>query len=387
VIGCPYLNAHRNPCPPHEPDDLFCAQCGRDLSEVASGATTDSATAATAAAPPSAPAPEAEAKQEEPKAPPPNYDVDNARPFIPDCCPNCHTPTTRETFDEDGFCTKCWTQTLLPGRDDFIIDNLGEKLLARSNRGTRHPRNEDYAALDSVEVGGKKIVWLIVCDGLSTSKNPQKASEAACKAASRVLRIAALSGQEGSEALIKRCIEAAQTAVVAVPPELNADPEDSPPATTITVAYIKDGAAYLGWCGDSRIYAIYKDGDSFKDKVLTRDHTLLNEKIDLEGITLEEAIKQFSIKELHTMVQCLGEVPEGETFVPSFTTLKIDASLACLFACSDGAWNDVHPMDAPESGLYGPMFKATGGNPKAFADAVLAKASGDDNNTIALAVF
>jgi hypothetical protein len=88
----------------------------------------------------------------------------------------------------------------LPGRDDFIIDNLGEKLLARSNRGTRHPRNEDYAALDSVEVGGKKIVWLIVCDGLSTSKNPQKASEAACKAASRVLRIAALSGQEGSDA-------------------------------------------------------------------------------------------------------------------------------------------------------------------------------------------
>lgn len=394
-----------------EDGDLFCPQCGREVStetvEPATSATIseggddasaqvqtgDAVNAKTPAGPTRVSVKakvggktgDKEDKEKEELPAVPNYDVDNARPFVPECCPNCKTPEPK--FDEDGFCTKCWSQTLLPGRDDFIIDNLGDRLLARSNRGTRHNRNEDYAALDTAEVNGKKVVWFIVCDGLSTSKNPQKASEAACKAASRVLRMAALADQDGSEDLIKEAINAAQTAVIAVPPEANANPEDSPPATTIVAAFIKGGKAYLGWCGDSRIYAIYKDGGEFRDKVLTHDHTLLTEKMEETGLSLKEAIASFSTKELHTMTQCLGEIPDGEKFEPCFSTLTIEENLVCLFGCSDGAWNDAHPMDAEESGFYAKTFKATDGKPKAFADAVLAKASGDDNNTIALVLM
>lgn len=386
--GCPRHNARRNPCPPHEESDAFCYSCGRELSVVASdvqvvytepvagGAVSQTATGVKVGS-----------LTEKAEIKPPFPSIDNVRQFVPDKCPSCDADHTE--FDGDGYCTRCWVQVLRPRRDDFIIE-LGAKLLARSNLGKTHERNEDYAALDFVEVDGGRVIWFVVADGLSTCQNPQDASVEACRAASDFLRQAALNGQSGSEDLMRKAVDAAQAAVVAVRPELNADPTYSPPATTVVLAYIKDGEATIGWCGDSRIYAVYRSGaepDAFVDKLLTRDHTLLNEKIDQDGISLADAFTQFSVQELHTMVQCLGEVPEGESFAPSFARIKIEPDLACLFGCSDGAWNDVHPMNADQSTVFARMFKETAGDARAFANEVLDHASGADNNTIAVVVF
>ncbi|MDR3613759.1 MAG: protein phosphatase 2C domain-containing protein [Candidatus Obscuribacterales bacterium] len=387
---CPYLNARRDPCPTREPGDLFCSKCGKeydsaqdDAGSIEKATTTPAAATIVEVEPPKTEQAAAVAIQVPEEA-------DNIRHYIAPKCVGCNADSSN--FDEDGFCTKCWVQAVLPCRDDFFIE-VTPNIVARSNLGNPtigHSRNEDYAAMDSVVVDGKRISWFVVADGVSSSKAPQQASEEACRAASATLRIAALSRQKGSEGLVLAAINSAQSAVLKVPAELNADADFSAPACTIIVAFIDDGVASLGWCGDSRLYAIYRDSTAscgYSDKLLSRDHTLLNEMIDQTGVSAAEAYKKFTTKELHTMTQCLGEVPEGEIYAPSTSTVTIDSTLVSIFGCSDGAWNDVHDMDLPQSGEFAKIFASNPRSAMGFAEAVLKRASGADNNTIAVINF
>ena len=384
---CPFLNSRRDPCPTREPGDAFCSKCGKEYDSAQDDAgSTEKATTTPAIVTIVEPlkSEQAAVVTQVPAV------VDNIRHYIAPKCVSCNADSSN--FDEDGFCTKCWVQAVLPCRDDFFIE-VTPDMVARSNLGNPtigHSRNEDYAAMDSVVIDGKRISWFVVADGVSSSKAPQQASEEACRAASTTLRIAALSRLKGSEGLVLAAINSAQAAVLKAPPELNADADFCAPACTIVVAFIDDGVASLGWCGDSRLYAIYRDSTAscgFSDKLLSRDHTLLNEMIDQTGISAAEAFKKFTTKELHTMTQCLGEVPEGEIYAPSTSTVTIDSSLVCLFGCSDGAWNDVHDMDLAQSGEYAKIFASNPRSAMTFAEAVLKRASGADNNTIAVIDF
>jgi serine/threonine protein phosphatase PrpC len=265
-------------------------------------------------------------------------------------------------------------------------------LAARSSIGNgsrhAHSRNEDFAALDVVEVDGKPVILAAVADGLTTCTNPPRASEVACKVAIEKLRVGALGGEKDSAKLVQVAMEAAQAAVIAVMPEPGADSESLPPSAAIVMAYIKNDEAYLGWCGDSRIYAIERNADgAYAVQQLTRDHTMLNEMVDSGQMTVAEACARLTVHELHTMVQCLGEVPEGDVFAPSYRVVKIEPSMVGLFLATDGAWNDEHPMDARESALFPEDYAATAGNALAFAEKVLKRASGEDNVTIAVILF
>jgi serine/threonine protein phosphatase PrpC len=391
---CPFLNSRRDPCPTREPGDAFCSKCGKEYDssqdDAALAKTETTTTPATVTIVASTVNVETPKAKPTPIVTPALEAVNNIRHYVAPKCVGCNADSSN--FDEDGFCTKCWVQTVLPCRDDFFIE-VTPDIVARSNLGNPtigHSRNEDYAAMDSVVVDGKRISWFVVADGVSSSKAPQQASEAACSAASATLRLTALSRLKGSEAIALTAINSAQKAVLKVPPELNAEADYSAPACTIVVAYIDDGVAYVGWCGDSRIYAIYHDPTAscgYFDKLLSRDHTLLNEMIDQTGVSAAEAYKKFTTKELHTMTQCLGEVPEGEIYAPSTSTVTIDSTLVSIFGCSDGAWNDVHDMDLPQSGEFAKMFASNPRSAMGFAEAVLKRASGADNNTIAVINF
>jgi protein phosphatase len=268
-------------------------------------------------------------------------------------------------------------------RDDFFI-RVSAKVAARSNLGKKHPRNEDDLDIGSVEVDGKIISWFVVCDGVSRSTNPQLASETGRKIAGGVLQRAALANRAPSEALLREALYLAQAEVAKIQPEPDAIPEYGDPAATIVAAYVKDGEAYIGWCGDSRIYLIEtaKSG-SLSARLLTRDHTVLNELMDKGGLTLEEAYKQCPSNERHALVQCLMLLPEGEEFAPSFARVSLTKAV-CLIGCTDGVWNDVHPMDTLDASRFVSLYTACGGDALNFANAAVACASGVDNDSCAV---
>lgn len=346
-------------------------------------------------------------------------------------CPNCGA--LADQFEADGMCGKCFAQALRSKRDDFYI-KVSNQVAARSHQGKNksHPNNEDFVDVGSVVIGDKTISWVVVCDGVSQCTNPQAASSAACAAAGAVLRRAALDDDHASEALLREALVAAQKAVCAVPPMPGAKPEYGPPACTITAVFVKDGEAFYGWCGDSRIYVIDRVDSGLKVRLLTRDHTYLNwildtiedrrddcalaaaaagiadndvaraEKylglkyqaalLDGNGAALEEleldvevvdgmnGLVKIKTGSLHSMVQSLGAIAEGYQVMPSFGRIKLDKT-ACIFACTDGVWNDVHPMDVAEAPMFAEMFTECRGSALEFACITVNYASGVDNDT------
>ncbi|MDQ1477743.1 MAG: family protein phosphatase, partial [Actinomycetota bacterium] len=84
------------------------------------------------------------------------------------------------TFADD-YCTVCGHRRAEPDRDET---ELGAIVLI-TDRGIEHARNEDAAAAGMVVDGGTErpyAVALAVCDGVSTSGDPQIAAVAASKA-------------------------------------------------------------------------------------------------------------------------------------------------------------------------------------------------------------
>lgn len=64
-------------------------------------------------------------------------------------------------------------------------------------------------------------------------------------------------------------------------------PETAGMGTTIVTCWLFKDKAYIAWCGDSRCY-VYNN--NYGLKVLTKDHSLVQEMIDKGDITEEEAL-------------------------------------------------------------------------------------------------
>jgi len=191
-------------------------------------------------------------------------------------CPNCGAPPTE--FME-GACFKCGAQAVFSLRDDFFI-LVSHEVAARSNIGGHgHDRNEDSCDCGTVTIGDDRTInWFVVCDGVSTSKNPQEASEVAVTTASALLKEAALANEPASAELLARAIDAAWHAVEKVKPELRAKPEYTNPATTMVLAYSVSGEdPWIGWCGDSPAYGIYRTDNGFVARKVVIEHTVLND--------------------------------------------------------------------------------------------------------------
>lgn len=102
-------------------------------------------------------------------------------------------------------------------------------------------------------------------------------------------------------------------------------PEYQGMGTTLTVAIVFDSAVYIGHVGDSRAYIINTD----KIKQITRDHSLMQEKIDEGKITKKEARRH---PERGTIMRVVG----------FFEDIEVDTSIEYIFGdeylllCSDG---------------------------------------------------
>jgi PPM family protein phosphatase len=242
---------------------------------------------------------------------------------------------------EDRFCEACGRE-LPPGWADpppEIAPDPGLNHLERnhvevsfpdlggvSDRGLRRMRNEDAMGLARISRPEARI--MVVCDGVSTSAQPQVASQAATDAALAYLVQAVQSRELDPELVMKRAFHAAQRAVARV--QFKADEAEEPPATTVVAALVMDGMATIGWVGDSRAYLVGPE----RGWQLSRDHTWATEQVELGLLSDDSAL---SDPRAHALTKWLGRDSEG-AFEPSVTTFAVPVS-GCLVLCSDGLWN------------------------------------------------
>lgn len=149
----------------------------------------------------------------------------------------------------DGYCQACGQKARLPR--DHVETDLG-LVAGVTDRGLRHLQNEDameLAVLPPGDGADPPAAVVVVCDGVSSSAQPERASEAAAQAAVAVL-LAGLAGGAESEATALAAVEAAQRAVV----ELPVPAVLGSPATTFVSAVVTAEEVAVCWLGDSRAY-------------------------------------------------------------------------------------------------------------------------------------
>lgn len=221
-------------------------------------------------------------------------------------CPKCGAGA--EQIDEDGFCQSCGIRRQAPARDHFECV-VSPRFAGVSDRGIRHHRNEDFFVAG---MAGEAHL-MVVCDGVSSTAEAQKGSEAATVAAFAAL----LGGASLAEA-----VAAAQSAIAAVEDE---------PASTIVAAVVQGGKVQLASAGDSRAYWIAREGS----RQLTTDDSWIHDVVSSGRMTEAEAMKS---SEAHAITRWLGADAADEDCAPSLVEFEIPGP-GFLLLCSDGLWN------------------------------------------------
>jgi serine/threonine protein phosphatase PrpC len=322
------------------PDDNFCQACSTELSPAVTSGDTAQAAAA---------------------------------------CPNCQDPT----ISSEGYCESCGYK-VPAGRDHVELD-LG-LVAGVTDRGIRHTRNEDAMALATANSPGGPVALAVVCDGVSTSSNPDEASQKASQSAVQVLLGAVRSGADLGQASA-RAVMAAQKALLEMAEE--ADLFGNAPSATFVSAVVTASEATVCWLGDSRAYWIDAAGagqadpgqaDTGQSRQLTVDDSVAQELIATGLMSEAEALAS---PQGHVVTGWIGaDAREAKPHVCVFTP----DGPGTVLLCSDGLWN-YQPDAAGIAGLAGPNaindpLSAAG----ALVDFAIER-GGSDNITVVLIPF
>jgi PPM family protein phosphatase len=240
---------------------------------------------------------------------------------LSDNCQKCGAPPDR--IDAERYCGDCGSRQLPLSHDPLELQPAPH-LAGVSDRGHRHQHNEDAIALKFID---DRTAIIVVCDGVSSSQQPELASQAAANACVEAID-RALHLQLDPNATIERGIAAALTAVTKVP----FDPAlpDDPSSTTIVAALVCDKIVTIGWMGDSRAYWIAPE----KSRQLTEDDSWVREAIAAGQISPTEAE---SSPHAHAITRWLGADTIDDD-KPNLTSFTIPGA-GYLLLCSDGLWN------------------------------------------------
>lgn len=224
-------------------------------------------------------------------------------------CPKCQARP--EEIDHEGFCSGCGFRREERGRD-HLETAISPGLAGVTDRGLRHYRNEDYVVLREWEGGA----ILVVCDGVSSSQQPDLAAAVAAERACLALEESHHSGGPLGEGEMDAALSAGQASVASLPfVGANA------PATTIVAAAFSGSSIVIGWHGDSRAYWIDESGA----KAITRDHS--------QQPSEEQPLRANA----HAVTEWLGaDAPSGTA--PHLVTFQ-PSGPGRLLLCSDGFWN------------------------------------------------
>lgn len=254
-----------------------------------------------------------------------------------DPCANCGAAA--DAVDPEGFCLRCGHQRRPPPRDHVEWDG-GPRAAGVSDRGARHFHNEDAFAV--VQCDGWTAA--VLCDGVSNSPRADEASAAAARSICDALTAGLGAAVPAGTGLMASAVTGAHEVVLALAGRhgpANGSGEDAP-ATTAVAALVRTGPAapgggreaVLGWLGDSRVYFVDARGGA---RLLTRDHSWINEAVDAGRVNRTEALRS---RHAHTVTRTLGGTPDeaGRPDAPSTVRVALSEP-GWLILCTDGLWN------------------------------------------------
>ena len=279
----------------------------------------------------------------------------------------------------DGYCETCGTKA--PTGRDHYIEEPSPWVGACCDRGVRHHRNEDATATASDPEPGSRAV-LVVCDGVSNSRDSDIAALAAAEAARDLLvasRPAGMGMPAGRAAATSSAIEAAAERADRAVRETTATAGPDCASCTFAAAVLDGGLAVWGTVGDSRVYWIPDAGDP---RTLSVDDSVAEEQI-AAGASRQEAE---SGPQGHAITRWLGsDSPDAKARVGS-TSL---GGAGWLLVCSDGLWN--YASEATElRDVLSHLAVDAARAPRPLAEALVVWAceqGGRDNVSVALARF
>ncbi len=184
-----------------------------------------------------------------------------------------------------------------------------------SDRGRRRPLNEDCFLADQ-ERG-----LFVVADGMGGHAAGEVASRLAVETVQRVLR-EKTEPQEEPPSRIERAMREANQAIVQ---RTQASPDLQGMGTTLVLALVERGTAWIGYVGDSRAYRI-REGAI---EQLTHDHSWVGEQMRLGQLSPEEASRH---PWRHVITRALGSHEQVEAEVWAEPLRKGDL----ILLCSDG---------------------------------------------------
>lgn len=219
-----------------------------------------------------------------------------------------------------------------------------------SDAGNRRASNEDSYAVDP-ELG----LW-VVADGLGGHQSGEIASSIACE----IILANVRSGETLTGAIVlahEKVLQAIAT-----------DSATNNMGTTVVALKIEGNSYEIAWVGDSRAY-VFDDGL----KLLTRDHSAVNDLVDSGIISPEEAREH---PQRHVLSRSLGVSSSIASKADSVSGI-FDQSCQMLL-CTDGLTDELSDVEIEN------QLRAHH-SPKAQADALVAAAlakGGRDNVTL-----
>jgi PPM family protein phosphatase len=194
---------------------------------------------------------------------------------------------------------------------------MGIIYCAGSQTGSKRPINEDSVGVFEVEDG----ILAIVCDGIGGKKAGDVASKLAVSSISSYF----ISSNESDYSVrIKNALCFANDEILKTgASDFNLEGM----ATTADSLFIKNGIAYWGHVGDSRIYML--NGDEIYH--ITKDHSLVQKLVD-DGLLTQSQAERHPNKNIIT--RAVGDDNFSE---PDFDKLKLDMDVNWKFLlCTDG---------------------------------------------------
>ena len=290
-------------------------------------------------------------------------------------CSQCAEPVD----PRDRFCENCGARVTDQRRDRVEVD-VGIAA-GVSDRGRRHHRNEDALALRGLSHGAgpglaqHSTAVAVVCDGVSSTARPDKASEIAAEVAAEALA-AALRADDGPVAGTREAIYAAGRAVAELADPVGAD--HGAPACTVVSAVVIGGAITVGWVGDSRAYWIPRvQTESAPPIKLTEDDSWLAQVLAAGTLTPAQAATD---RRAHAITAWLGE--DATHLDPHVITLEPEGP-GVVVVCTDGLWNYLDDVDELAAALPADALDAPLDAARHLVEIAL-HCGGHDNITVAV---
>lgn len=239
------------------------------------------------------------------------------------------------------------------------------KIVAKTDVGHVRESNQDSYAAGELPDG---VAWAVVCDGMGGAAGGNIASTMAVKIISDQLTGAYRPAM--SEKSIRNLLESAVSAANAgVHDMANSNAELAGMGTTVVVAVVREGAAFIAHAGDSRAYQLSKNGVT----QLTKDHSIVQTMLEKGELTPDEA-REHPRKNIIT--RALGV---DETIDVDFCVADLEENDMILL-CTDGLSNFLEADDIYDQTKDGKYY--------AFADRLvnLANANGGGDNITVVAI-